>query len=81
MIEEPRISINPEICHGKPCIKGTRIPVYLIIEMIEHGLTFKEIIEEYPHIKEVDIKACLRFARKLIEKEEIFPFVSADISS
>ena len=81
LIEESRISVDPEICHGKPCIKGTRIPVYLIIEMIEYGLTFKKIIDEYPHISEDDIRACLRYAKKLIEKEEIFPFVSTDISS
>ena len=62
MTDEARISVNPEILHGKPCIAGTRIPVYLIIEMIEHGLTFNEIIEEYPHITLDDIKACLRFA-------------------
>ncbi len=81
MVNEPKISINPEICHGKPCITGTRIPVYLILEMIEHGLTFNEIIEEYPHITVDDIKACLRFAKQLIENKEIFTFVSADISS
>ena len=81
MVNEPKISINPQICHGKPCIAGTRIPVYLIIEMIEHGLTFNEIIEEYPHITVDDIKACLRFAKQLIENKEIFTFVSADVSS
>ncbi len=81
MTDELRISVNPEICHGKPCIAGTRIPVYLIIEMIEHGLTFNEIIEEYPHLSVDDIKSCLRFAKKLIENEEIFPFVSVDVSS
>jgi len=81
MTDESKISVNAEICHGKPCITGTRIPVYLILEMIEHGLTFSEIIEEYPHITEDDIKACLAFAKKLIQKEEIFPFVSTDIPS
>ncbi|MHA1972584.1 MAG: DUF433 domain-containing protein [Candidatus Hodarchaeales archaeon] len=81
MPDPSRISINPEICHGKPCIKGTRIPVYLIIEMLEHGLTFDEILKEYPHITVEDIKSCLQFAKKLIENKEIFPFVSIDVSS
>ena len=44
---EKRISIDPEIQHGKPCIRGSRIPVYIILEMLEHGLTIHEILEEY----------------------------------
>ena len=64
---ENRITIDPEIQHGKPCIRGTRIPVYIILEMLEHGMTFQEILEEYPHIKKDDIKACLVFARRLVE--------------
>ena len=76
MDKSPRISIDPDICHGKPCIKGTRIPVYLILEMLEYGMSFHDVIEEYPHITEEDIKACLHFARILVDKEEITPFVS-----
>lgn len=68
---EKRISIDPEIQHGKPCIRGTRIPVYIILEMLEHGLTIPEILEEYPHIKEEDVKACIAFARQFVEGEEI----------
>ncbi len=45
MIVEDRIEINPEICHGKPCIKGTRIMVTIILEWLEAGKTFDEIIE------------------------------------
>ncbi len=73
---EKRISIDPEIQHGKPCIRGTRIPVYIILEMLEHGLTIPEILEEYPHIKEDDVKACIAFARQFVEGEEISPFVA-----
>jgi uncharacterized protein (DUF433 family) len=73
---EKRISIDPEIQHGKPCIRGTRIPVYIILEMLEHGLTIPEILEEYPHIKEDDMKACIAFARRFVEGEEISPFVA-----
>ena len=80
MAEESRISINPKICHGKPCIKGTRIPIYLILEMIEHGLTFKEILEEYPDIEIEDIKACIRYAKALVNDEEITPLVEINVS-
>jgi len=68
---EKRISIDPEIQHGKPCIRGTRIPVYIILEMLEHGLTIHEILKEYPHIKGDDVKACIAFARQFVEGEEI----------
>lgn len=81
MSEENRISIDPEICHGKSCIKGTRIPVYLILEMLEHGLSFKEILDEYPHITVDDIKACIKFAKALINNEEINLIVNTGVSS
>ena len=81
MSEENRIFIDPEICHGKPCIKGTRIPVYLILEMLEHGLSFKEILEEYPHITVDDIKACIKFAKALINDEELNLIVNTGVSS
>ncbi|MHA2366969.1 MAG: DUF433 domain-containing protein [Candidatus Hodarchaeales archaeon] len=77
----PRISINPDICHGKPCIKGTRILVYLILEMLEYGLSFNEILEEYPQLSIEDVKACLTFAKTMINNEEINPLVDFGISS
>jgi uncharacterized protein (DUF433 family) len=61
------ITCNPEICHGKPVIKGTRIPVELVLGLIEEGADNEEIIEMYPHITKVDIHACVRYARKAIE--------------
>jgi len=42
------ISSDPEICHGKPCIKGTRIPVYLIVSLVGEGVSIEEIIKDYP---------------------------------
>ena len=71
MIVEDRIEINPEICHGKPCMKGTRIMVTIILEWLEVGKTFNEIIEAYPTLKKEDISAAIRFARKLAEDEKI----------
>ncbi len=80
-MSEPRISIHPDICHGKPCIKGTRILVYLILEMLEHDLSFEDILHEYPQLSTDDIKSCLRFARTIINNEEITPIVETGVSS
>lgn len=57
-----RISINPEIRFGKPCITGTRITVGDILSWLASGMTYKEIEEDYPNIKEEDILAALAFA-------------------
>jgi len=69
MINEERIDINPEICHGKPRIKGTRIMISIILEWLESGKSFEEIIEAYPNITREDISAAIRYARKFIEEE------------
>jgi uncharacterized protein (DUF433 family) len=65
-----RIIIDPEVMSGKPVIKGTRIPVYLIIELLANGLTEKEILLQYPTLKKEDIKAALVYASKCVENEE-----------
>jgi len=57
-----RISINPVVRFGKPCISGTRIAVGDILSWLASGMTYKEIIEDYPTIKEEDILAALAFA-------------------
>ena len=66
-----RIVVDPEILSGKPVIKGTRIPVYLIIELLANGLTEKEILKQYPTLKKEDIKAALLYASRCVENEEI----------
>lgn len=55
---------------GKPVVKGTRIPVYLILNLIAHGKTTKQIIEDYPDLTAADIKACLDYAAKHMQYEE-----------
>ena len=65
-----RVVIDPEVLSGKPVIKGTRIPVYLILELLGSGMTEKEILDEYPTLKEEDIKAALLYASKCLENEE-----------
>jgi uncharacterized protein (DUF433 family) len=57
-----RISIDPEIHHGKPCIKGTRVPVSVIVGTIAEGHTPERIIESWPQLSREDVEAALRFA-------------------
>ncbi len=61
-MEHPRISIDPAVMVGKPCIKGTRITVELILRWLAGGRTVSEIAEAYPHISEDDIRAALEYA-------------------
>ena len=74
---EKHIEINPKILVGKPIIKGTRIPVELIIKLIAQDWTYKKIIKEYPSLKQNDIKAALLYAEKIVENEEVYPILAA----
>ena len=67
-----RITIDPNICHGKPCITGTRIQVAQVLDLAAAGKSFREIIGNYfPDLTEDDIRACLEFARDLVQNEDI----------
>ncbi len=72
---EERIVVNPKIMGGKPVIRGTRIPVDAIIKRLAEGMSIKEILEEYPNLREEDIKAALQYAAKVLSGEEIIPMV------
>ena len=56
-----RVTINPEICHGKACIKGTRIMVTVILDNLAEGMTRQEILQEYPTLHKEDISAALQY--------------------
>jgi uncharacterized protein (DUF433 family) len=58
-----RITINPETCHGKPCIRNMRWPVEAIIDLLGSGMTIEEIIEDHPELEREDILASLNFAK------------------
>lgn len=60
-----RISVDPNVCFGKPCIKGTRIWVSLILDFLANGMTVKEILEEYPHLTEDDIRAAIAYGAEM----------------
>ena len=60
-----RITVNPEICHGKPTIRDKRYTVDLILDLLSAGSTHAEILEDYPNLEEEDILACLAYATKV----------------
>jgi uncharacterized protein (DUF433 family) len=60
-----RISIDPHICHGQACIRGTRIPVHQIVRMLACGDTIKQLLTAYPTLRREDIKAALDYAASL----------------
>ena len=71
-----QVELDPEVLLGKPIIRGTRIPVQLIVKLIAQGWKNEEILKEYPVLKEENIRAALLYAEKVLEEEEIFPLVN-----
>ena len=68
-----RISINPKVCHGKPCIRGTRIMVSVILDNLAEGATPAMIVRDYPPLKVDDVKAAIAYAAELTSEEELLP--------
>ena len=66
-----RITTNPDICHGKPIIRGLRYPVQNMLELLASGMTHKEILEDYEDLEEADLQACLFFASKMVEIKSV----------
>ena len=64
-----RISIDPKVCHGQACVRGTRIPVHQIVRMLANGDTIEELLEDYPSLEHEDIFACLDYAAALAEEQ------------
>ena len=69
-----RIVVDPEIMVGKPIIKGTRIPVDLIIRQLAQSIKVKDILADYPQLSEEDVKAALLYSAEVISGETILPF-------
>ena len=61
-----RVTIDPEICHGKPCIRGMRWPVEVLLDMMLSEMTFDEIIEDHPELEKEDLLASLEYAKILV---------------
>ncbi len=66
-----RIRFNPKIFGGKPIIRGLRISVELILDLLSQGVSIQEILDDYPDLEIDDIRACLAYARAVIANEEI----------
>ena len=66
-----RISINPQVCFGKPCIRGTRIWVSLILDLLADGLTIDEVIAEYPQLSVPDIYAAIAYGAELARQRYV----------
>ena len=68
-----RIIIDPAICHGKPCVRGLRYPVYMILELLSSGMTEQEILADYEDLEHEDILAVLAYAARLSQVKRIQP--------
>jgi uncharacterized protein (DUF433 family) len=71
-----RITIDPNICHGKPCIRGLRYTVEFLLELLSSGMTYAEILTDYPDLEQEDILALLEFAARLSQIKRIYPAVA-----
>ncbi len=71
MLTNNKIICNSKILGGKPIIKGTRISVEFILELLASGMAEEEILIEYPHLKKADILACLQYAALMVKREEL----------
>ena len=68
-----RVSVDPDVCHGKACIRGTRIMVSVVLANLADGMSAEEILAEYPSLTQDDIHAALAYAAELAAEEDITP--------
>ena len=71
-----RITIDPEICHGKPVIRGLRYPVEVMLELLASGMTTEELLVDYPDLQKEDFLACIEYAAKLTQIKSIYRIAS-----
>ncbi len=72
-----RITLNPNVCFGKPTIRNMRYPVEVILDLLSAGMTTEEILEDYPDLEKEDIQACLLFAKKVIQVKSVHQVIAA----
>jgi len=72
-----RITLNPNVCFGKPTIHNMRYPVEMILDLLAAGMTFEELLEDYPDLEREDFQACLLFAGKLMKVNSINQVIAA----
>lgn len=71
-----RITVDPKICHGKPCLRGLRYPIQNILELLASGMTHAEILEDYEDLEKEDLLACLQYAAELSKVKNISRLVA-----
>jgi uncharacterized protein (DUF433 family) len=71
-----RISIDPAVHHGEPCIKGTRVPVSILVGSLADGDTFEDLLTAYPALTHEDISAALHYAAEAVRDASLLPFAS-----
>lgn len=72
-----RITLNPNVCFGKPTIRNMRYPVEMILDLLAAGMTFEELLKDYPDLEREDFQACLLFAGKLMKVNSINQVIAA----
>lgn len=77
MDRQDRITIDPKILVGKPVIKGTRIAVEFVIDLLAQGWSEPEILRNYPGLTHEDILACLKYAGEILHSEKVYPMTAA----
>jgi uncharacterized protein (DUF433 family) len=70
-----RITVDPKVMAGKPVIRGTRLTVEYILNLLAHGATVEDIIAEYQHLTREDVQACILFATEALKNVEFMPLV------
>ena len=71
-----RITIDPAICHGKPCVRGLRYPVEMILELLSAGMSTEEILADYEDLEREDVLAVLAYAARLSQTKRVQPFTA-----
>ncbi len=69
---QERITVDPKILVGKPVIKGTRIAVEFVIDLLSRGWTVEQVLQEYEHLTAEDVQACLAYASETLKSEKVF---------
>ena len=80
MVEEilESIVVDPKVMVGKPVIRGTRIPVELIVSLLAKGQSVEDILEDYPQLTRSDVTAALQYAARILGNEEVFPLIAGE---
>jgi uncharacterized protein (DUF433 family) len=69
---QDRITVDPDVLVGKPIVKGTRMSVEFVIDLLARGWTTAQVLSEYDHLKPEDIQACLAYARDVLKSEKVY---------